>query len=175
MEPLFLPCYGPCEYIFVLFTFYSFFFCGIFFAAEASVKRERPFGTPVLRRSIEIRVKRKNLIHRCLLWWTRQVSTLKPTDPCRLFDRQSPSLHILSSNGSIFFMGNLLAIGPIGRENSFPIFGMRCAWRGCISNSRRRSGPSIHVFAASFWIGKQPKRDCIAFLAYKYGSAGSVS
>jgi hypothetical protein len=37
------------------------------------------------------------------------------------------------------------------------------------------------VFAASFCIGKQPKHekqpkhDCIAFLAYKYGSAGPFS
>ena len=35
-----------------------FFFLWDLFAAEASVKRERPFGTPVLRRLIKIRVKR---------------------------------------------------------------------------------------------------------------------
>ncbi len=53
------------------------------FAAEASVKRERPFGTPVLRRSSKIRVDRKTLIHRCLLLWTDWVSILKPTDSYR--------------------------------------------------------------------------------------------
>ena len=61
----------------------AFFFLWDLFAAEASVKRERPFGTPVLRRSSKIRVKRKTLIHRCLLRWTRWVSILKPTDPWR--------------------------------------------------------------------------------------------
>ncbi len=63
-------------------SFFVFFLCDLF-AAEASVKRERPFGTPVLRTSSKIRVKRKTLIHRWLLWWTRWVSRLKPTDPCR--------------------------------------------------------------------------------------------
>ncbi len=60
-----------------------FSFLWYLFAAEASVKRERPFGTPALRRSRKIRVKKKTLIHRCLLRWTRSVSILKPTDPCR--------------------------------------------------------------------------------------------
>ncbi len=40
---------------------------------------------------------------------------------------------------------------------------------------RCRCSPSMDVFAASFCIGKEPKGDCFAFLAYKYGSAGSVS
>ncbi len=31
------------------------------------------------------------------------------------------------------------------------------------------------VFTASFCIGKEPNDGCVAFLAYKYGSAGSVS
>jgi hypothetical protein len=50
-----------------------------------------------------------------------------------LFDRLLPSLHILS-NGSNLRLGNLLAIGFIGREDPFPIFGMRCARRRCESN-----------------------------------------
>lgn len=43
--------------------FVMFFFLWDLFAAEASVKRERPFGTPVLRRSSKIQVERKALIH----------------------------------------------------------------------------------------------------------------
>ncbi len=73
---------------FCAFTKKARFLSGVFIlwdllAAEASVKRERAFGTPVLRRSRKIRVKRKTLTHRRLLWWTRRVSILKPTDPCR--------------------------------------------------------------------------------------------
>ncbi len=60
-----------------------FLFLWDLFAAEASVKRESPFGTPVLRRSSKIRVIRTTLIHKCLLWWTWQVSILKPAGPCR--------------------------------------------------------------------------------------------
>ncbi len=83
-------------------------------------------------------------------------------------------IHILST-GSKLGLGDLLALGPIGREDPFPIFGMRCARRRCESNSRCRCSPGMGFFAASFCIGIRPKRDCVAFLAYKYGSAGSVS
>ncbi len=91
-----------------------------------------------------------------------------------LFHRLPPSLHVLST-GSLCLLGDLLAVGSIGREDPFPIFGMRCARRRCEANSRCRCSPSLDVFTASFCIGKEPKRDCVAFLAYKYGSAGSVS
>ncbi len=140
------------------------FFLWHLFAAGASVKRERTFGTPVLRRSRKIRVKRKTLIHRCLLWWTRRVSALKLTYLRRFIWSRAPLLHILSI-GNTFRLGDLLAIGSKWREEPLPIFGMQCARRRCESNSRCRCSPSMAVFAASFCIGIQPKRDCVAFLA----------
>ncbi len=56
-----------------------------------------------------------------------------------------------------------------GESPSASIYCLRTGFGRC------RCSPSIDVFAASFCVGKQPKRDCVAFLAYKYGSAGSVS
>ena len=79
------------------------------------------------------------------------------------------------STGSTCRLGDFLAIGSKWREDPLPIFGMRYARRTPSRYKRCRCNPSMDVFAASFCIGKETKRDCVAFLAYKYGTAGPVS
>ncbi len=100
-----------------LLIFFFFFPVGSY-AAEASVKKERPFGTPVLQRSSKTLIKRKTLIHRCLVWWTL-VSILKPTDP-RCFVCCACLLRCISlAKIALMFWGISLPSGPSGERTPF--------------------------------------------------------
>ncbi len=184
--PLFLPFYGPCKYIFVesclnFFVhlikkehFLSFFPAGSFCSRSECEKRKAIWNACVAEIKQDPGLKKDFDAQMLAVIDTMGQYTHRLIHAV-LFDRLLPSLHIRSTGSKYRLGDHLLAIGSIGREDAFPIFGMRCARRWCDSNSRCRCSLSMDVFAASFCIGNKPNRDCVAFLAYKYGSAGPVS
>jgi hypothetical protein len=176
-----IPCsspymvYGSTFLLNIVWTFGAFhkkndvlsrllFFLWDLFAAEASVKRERLFGTPVLYRSIKIRVERKTLMYRCLLWWTWWVSILNPTDPCRFCLIACLLCCISLALGASNFWFTILPSGPSGERTPFRF--LECDVQGGDANQIQGADVALAWMFSQLPFVSEKKADMIVSLSW---------